>query len=564
MATAARAWWRSRASACWRPRAAATRPKAWRSRPTARGASPARRCRSSCCSRTSRKRPTRATPKSISGQRSWRSASRDSSRGTQPAADLSHPAMAVNLDACIQCGRCVRACREEQVNDVIGYAYRGGHSKIVFDLDDPMGNSTCVACGECVQACPTGALMPARDVGQTAVDKQVSSVCPYCGVGCQLTYNIKGNTILYVEGRDGPANSSRLCVKGRYGFDYVQHRHRLTKPLIRKPGVPKHKDFTVDPEKWHEVFREATWEEALEVAAKGLRDIRDTLRQARARGLRLGERHERRGVSLSEARAHGLRVEQRRPLHAPVPCLERGGAHGGHQLRRRLQSGARRRERRGDVPHRRQSRGEPSGGGHVDEERRQERDQAHPGRSAPKRAGAPRHLLPAVQSGHRRGAAERHAPRHRDRRPGRRNVHPRSDVRLRRARREREEVLAGGDGAHLRHRCADHPRGRAAVRHVARVDHPVGHGHFAARARHRQRAVPDRAGALHRPDRQAGLGLASAARPEQRAGRIGLGTDPDVLSGLPAREHAGGASTIRETLATRSSTRIPASRSSRS
>ena len=194
----------------------------------------------------------------------------------QPAADLSHPAMAVNLDACIQCGRCVRACREEQVNDVIGYAYRGGHSKIVFDLDDPMGNSTCVACGECVQACPTGALMPARDVGQTAVDKQVSSVCPYCGVGCQLTYNIKGNTILYVEGRDGPANSSRLCVKGRYGFDYVQHRHRLTKPLIRKPGVPKHKDFTVDPEKWHEVFREATWEEALEAAAKGLRDIRDT------------------------------------------------------------------------------------------------------------------------------------------------------------------------------------------------------------------------------------------------------------------------------------------------
>src|SRR6185503_6231724 len=194
----------------------------------------------------------------------------------QPAADLSHPAMAVNLDACIQCGRCVRACREEQVNDVIGYAFRGGHSKIVFDFDDPMGDSTCVACGECVQACPTGALMPARAVGTVEVDKQVNSVCPYCGVGCQLTYNIKGNTILYVEGRDGPANSSRLCVKGRYGFDYVQHRHRLTKPLIRKPGVPKHKNFTVDPENWSDVFREATWEEALEVAAKGLREIRDT------------------------------------------------------------------------------------------------------------------------------------------------------------------------------------------------------------------------------------------------------------------------------------------------
>src|SRR5271165_58634 len=120
----------------------------------------------------------------------------------QPAGDLSHPAMAVNLDACIQCTRCVRACREEQVNDVIGYAFRGEHSKIVFDLDDPMGNSSCVACGECVQACPTGALMPARAAAMVAPDKKVDSVCPYCGVGCQLTYNVKDNSILYVQGKD--------------------------------------------------------------------------------------------------------------------------------------------------------------------------------------------------------------------------------------------------------------------------------------------------------------------------------------------------------------------------
>jgi formate dehydrogenase major subunit len=193
----------------------------------------------------------------------------------QPAEDLSHPAIAVHLDACIQCGRCVRACREEQVNDVIGYAFRGAHSKIVFDLDDPMGSSTCVACGECVQSCPTGALMPARDVAMVVPDKQVESVCPYCGVGCQLTYNIKDNKILFVEGRDGPSNSSRLCVKGRYGFDYVQHRHRLRTPLIRKPDVPKVKDFTVDPEDWRSVFREASWEEALAVAAGSLRKIRD-------------------------------------------------------------------------------------------------------------------------------------------------------------------------------------------------------------------------------------------------------------------------------------------------
>jgi formate dehydrogenase major subunit len=194
----------------------------------------------------------------------------------QPAADLSHPAIAVHLDACIQCGRCVRACREEQVNDVIGYAFRGEKSKIVFDLDDFMGSSTCVACGECVQACPTGALMPAREVGTIVPDKQVQSVCPYCGVGCQLTYHVKENRILYVKGIDGPANSSRLCVKGRYGFDYVQHRHRLTQPLIRKPGVPKHKDFTVDPDRWADVFREASWDEALQLASNGLRDIRDT------------------------------------------------------------------------------------------------------------------------------------------------------------------------------------------------------------------------------------------------------------------------------------------------
>src|SRR6187455_1505825 len=194
----------------------------------------------------------------------------------QPPADLSHFGMAVHLDSCIQCTRCVRACREEQVNDVIGYAFRGEHSKIVFDLDDPMGDSTCVACGECVQACPTGALMPAREVGKIVADKKVESVCPYCGVGCQLTYHVKANSILLVQGKDGPANSSRLCVKGRYGFDYVQHKHRLTTPLIRKPARVKHKDFTVDPDNWSDVFREATWEEALDFAARGLRVARDT------------------------------------------------------------------------------------------------------------------------------------------------------------------------------------------------------------------------------------------------------------------------------------------------
>ena len=194
----------------------------------------------------------------------------------QPQADLSHHGIAVNLDSCIQCTRCVRACREEQVNDVIGYAFRGEHSKIVFDIGDPMGDSTCVACGECVQACPTGALMPAREVGLVKPDKQVHSVCPFCGVGCQLTYNIKDNKIISVDGRDGPSNHNRLCVKGRYGFDYVHHKQRLTKPLIRKPGVPKHADFNMDPANPLAYFREASWEEALDLAADKLKEIRDT------------------------------------------------------------------------------------------------------------------------------------------------------------------------------------------------------------------------------------------------------------------------------------------------
>lgn len=196
------------------------------------------------------------------------------------SSDVSHTAMSVNLDACIQCGLCVRACREVQVNDVIGMAYRSAGTKIVFDFDDPMGQSTCVACGECVQACPTGALMPSAflDADQTRTvwpDKKVDSLCPYCGVGCQVTYNVKDEEIVYAEGRDGPANHNRLCVKGRFGFDYIHHPHRLTKPLVRLPNMPKDARDQVDPANPWTHFREASWEEALDLAAKGLSRIRD-------------------------------------------------------------------------------------------------------------------------------------------------------------------------------------------------------------------------------------------------------------------------------------------------
>ncbi len=196
-------------------------------------------------------------------------------RRPQPPADESHPAMIVNLDACIQCTRCVRACRETQVNDVIGYAWRGQSTRIVFDLDDPLGESSCVACGECVQACPTGALSARSRDGSQVVDRQVDTVCPYCGVGCLITCNVRDERIVGVDGRDGPANRSRLCVKGRFGLDYVHHPQRLTRPLIRLAGAAKDAAAAACPGDWRALFREASWPEALALASGRFRELRE-------------------------------------------------------------------------------------------------------------------------------------------------------------------------------------------------------------------------------------------------------------------------------------------------
>jgi formate dehydrogenase major subunit len=200
-------------------------------------------------------------------------------RGDRPTTDTTHAAISVNLDSCINCGLCVRACREVQHNDVIGMAYRGHGEKIVFDFDKGMGESTCVACGECVQVCPTGALMEANLLDKATQKRvayettSVDTLCPYCGVGCQTKVHVKDDKILYVDGRSGPANENRLCVKGRFGFDYIHHPDRLTKPLIRRDGVAKDANMQIRRDEVGKYFREATWEEALDRAAGGLKSI---------------------------------------------------------------------------------------------------------------------------------------------------------------------------------------------------------------------------------------------------------------------------------------------------
>jgi len=184
----------------------------------------------------------------------------------QPLPDSSHPAIDVDMSKCILCTNCVRACRDVQNNAVIGIAGRGKDSRIVFDQGDVLGFSSCVACGECVQSCPTGALLPKGLPAQTHDAQTVDSLCPYCGVGCQVTYHVSDGKILYTQGRDGPANLSKLCVKGRFGFDYARHPDRLTKPLIRIDGVDKDLAILNGGDLMSQ-FREATWEEALDHAA---------------------------------------------------------------------------------------------------------------------------------------------------------------------------------------------------------------------------------------------------------------------------------------------------------
>ena len=234
--------------------------------------------------------------------------------GSGRGADLSNPVIAVDHDACILCDRCVRACDDIQGNDVIGRSGKGYGTRIAFDLNDPMGASSCVTCGECVAACPTGALTnkPIQNIPirpRSELD-QVDSVCPYCGVGCALTYHVdrERGAIAFAEGRDQPGSKSRLCVKGRYGWDYAASPQRLTVPLIRRDEAYPKGALSAD------VRGEMNGGEYLE----------DTEPRAERRQLSGGRRRQRR-PRRPERQRQGRQRGRRPQRQAPAPQAGRPG-----------------------------------------------------------------------------------------------------------------------------------------------------------------------------------------------------------------------------------------------
>jgi predicted molibdopterin-dependent oxidoreductase YjgC len=174
--------------------------------------------------------------------------------------DTSNPFIIRDYNKCILCHRCVRTCDEIQGIQAIKNSYRGFETKVTTAFDSPLQESTCVFCGQCVQVCPVGALTEKKAVGKgRAYDtKKVRTTCPYCGVGCQLNLHMKGEQIVKVTGVEGASpNKGRTCVKGRFGYDFIYSKDRLTAPLIKEDGK----------------FREASWDEALDLVASKFKQI---------------------------------------------------------------------------------------------------------------------------------------------------------------------------------------------------------------------------------------------------------------------------------------------------
>lgn len=190
------------------------------------------------------------------------SGERFSATPTRYLMETVNPFIVRDFSRCIQCGRCVQACCDVQVNNAISFGYRGPHAKIIAAGDRPLKDSDCVFCGECVQACPVGALVEknARYRVRPWETKKVRTTCSYCGVGCQLFLHVNDNRVVKVTGVEevGP-NYGSLCVKGRFGYDFIHSDQRLTAPLIRKDGR----------------LVEASWDEALDLVARRLTEIRE-------------------------------------------------------------------------------------------------------------------------------------------------------------------------------------------------------------------------------------------------------------------------------------------------
>jgi len=179
--------------------------------------------------------------------------------------DETNPFFVRDYNKCILCGRCVTACNDVQFVEAINFAHRGFNTKVAAPYDRSLLNSACIFCGQCVAACPVGSLVEKsrRFQGREWEFEKVPTVCPYCGVGCNIELNVKGNRIIKVTSpTNGVVNQGRLCVKGKFGLDFVHHPERLTTPLIR------------DGEKGSGRFREASWQEALEVVAQRLAEIK--------------------------------------------------------------------------------------------------------------------------------------------------------------------------------------------------------------------------------------------------------------------------------------------------
>ena len=251
-----------------------------------------------------------------------------------------------DFSKCVMCGRCVRACNERQVNQAIAIGYRGAHNKIVARGDYPYIDSDCVFCGECLQACPVGAITDkhAGGRGRPWERTQVRTTCPYCGVGCQVDVHVKDGRMVKVTGADAIPNKGKLCVKGRFGWRFVDHPDRLKTPLIKENGV----------------FREATWDEALDLAASRLKEIRDKEGPEKIGGWYLGPGDQRRKLPDAEAHAGGDRHQSRRSLRPSLTQLH--GGRSGRLLRLRCDDQFHRRvgERRLYPGHGLQHHGDPS------------------------------------------------------------------------------------------------------------------------------------------------------------------------------------------------------------